>query len=93
MCAAGLSRKINYTSLDDFAKLAEAAYYSVENNATSSDWRQLKQRIQEQTLLEGGHNSHDHHVTVYLPAPYTKDVTREFVLNCIEIDLSSEEIN
>lgn len=72
-------KSIEYDSLNDYAKLAEAAYLEVEEKTTHEDWWDVQDRINEFTLTD---------MASYLPAYYTKDAAHEIVFHAISIDLT-----
>lgn len=78
-------------SLEETAKLADAAYYRVEKNIENPDWSEAKNRITNFVLP--GHvdvQTSGEDLPDYLPGNYTSPVTMEIVAHAISLELVSE---
>lgn len=86
-------KKVEYDRLEDYAKLAEAAYVQVEHKVDHTDWRDVQDRIVNYTLWRDhpvGHRE-EHDMTAYLPSSYTISATEEIVIHSIVLDLTTDE--
>ena len=88
---AKYDEKIHYDKLEDYAKLAEAAYIQVEHKVEDKDWRDVQDRIANYTLWRDNGHRQQHEMTVYLPSKYTTSATREIVKHSIVLDLTTDE--
>jgi hypothetical protein len=78
---------IEYESPDDLAKLAEAAYYSVEEQLDDADWTRVQDRIVDFTFCRHQDVQDAHDITAYLPAWYASDATQEIVIHAVTLEL------
>lgn len=84
-------KKIGYGKLEDYAKLAEAAYIQVEYKVEHTDWRDVQDRIVNYTLWRDDAHRQQHDMTAYLPSKYTTSATKEIVVHSIILDLTTDE--